>query len=59
MRIRTGSIVHDVGAVLITLLAGLIGMFGILLLENPMLTRSISRASFINLLLLAYALPRC
>ncbi len=42
---------------LITLLAGLICIFGILLLENPMLTRVTIDGSFINLLLLAYALP--
>jgi uncharacterized membrane protein len=57
LRIRTGSIVHNVGAVLITLLAGLISIFGILLLENPMLTRVDIGGEFINLLLLAYALP--
>jgi uncharacterized membrane protein len=57
LRLRTGSIVHDVGAVLITVLAGLISIFGILLLENPMLTRVDLDGSFINLLLLAYALP--
>ena len=57
LRLRTGSIVHDIGAMLITLLAGLICFFGILLLENPMLTRVTIDGSFINLLLLAYALP--
>jgi uncharacterized membrane protein len=57
LRIRTGSIVHDMGAVLITGLAGLIGIFGILLLENPMLTRVDIGGEVINLLLLAYALP--
>jgi len=57
LRIRTGSIVHDLGAVLITVLAGLIGIFGILLLENPMVTTVHLEGSFINLLLLAYALP--
>jgi uncharacterized membrane protein len=57
LRIRTGSIVHNVGAVLLTVLAGLISVFGVLLLENPMLTRVYLDGSFINLLLLAYALP--
>jgi uncharacterized membrane protein len=57
LRIRTGSIVHNVGAVLITALAGLIGIFGILLLENPMIASVHLEGSFLNLLLLAYALP--
>jgi uncharacterized membrane protein len=57
LSIRTGSIVHDVGAVLITVLAGLISIFGVLLLENPMLTRVDIGGGIINLLLLAYALP--
>jgi uncharacterized membrane protein len=57
LRIRTGSIVHNVGAVLITVLAGLISIFGLLLLENPMLTRVDIGGDVINLLLLAYALP--
>src|SRR5262249_38035571 len=57
LRIRTGSIVHNVGAVLLTVLAGLISVFGLLVLENPMLTRVYLAGGFINLLLLAYALP--
>jgi uncharacterized membrane protein len=57
LRIRTGSIVHNAGAVLLTVLAGFISIFGVLLLENPMLTRVDLGGSFINLLLLAYALP--
>jgi len=57
LRTRTGSIVHNVGAVLLTGLAGLIAVFGVLVLENPMLTRVDIDGSFLNLLLLAYALP--
>jgi len=59
LRIRTRSIVHNVGAVLLTVFAGLVGVFGLLLAENPMLTWiSVSLdGSVINLLLLAYALP--
>jgi uncharacterized membrane protein len=57
LRLRTGSIVHNVAAVLLTLFAGLVGVFGLLLLENPMLTSIPLSGSFINLLLLAYALP--
>jgi uncharacterized membrane protein len=57
LRIRTGSIVHNVAAVLLTLFAGLVGVFGLLLFENPMLTWMTLNGSFINLLLLAYAMP--
>jgi uncharacterized membrane protein len=57
LRARSGSIVHNVGAILLTVFAGLIGVFGVLLSENPMLTRVEMSGSFINLLLLAYALP--
>ncbi len=59
LRLRTGSIVHNIGAMLITGIAGLISMFGLLVLENPMFILSDARldGSFINLLLLGYALP--
>jgi uncharacterized membrane protein len=51
--------VHNVGAVLLTVFAGLVGVFGLLLLENPMLTFTSASldGAVINLLLLAYALP--
>ena len=35
LRLRTNSIVHDIGAVLLTAFAGFVGVFGLLLLENP------------------------
>jgi uncharacterized membrane protein len=57
LRLRTNSIVHDVGAVLLTAFAGIVGVAGLLLLENPILTTVQLDGSFINLLLLAYALP--
>jgi uncharacterized membrane protein len=57
LRIRTGSIIHNVGAVLITILAGLIAIFGVLILENPMLTWMNIGGHVVNVLLLAYALP--
>jgi uncharacterized membrane protein len=57
LRIRSHSIVHDIGAILLTVFAGLAGVFGLLLLENPVLTRVELGGGFINLLLLAYALP--
>ena len=43
--------------VLLTLLAGFICIAFVLLLENPLLTRVELTGNFINLLLLAYALP--
>ena len=57
LRIRTGSIVHNVGAVLLTAFAGLASVFGLLLLENPMIWPIDVGGVFINLLLLGYALP--
>jgi len=55
--LRTNSIVHDIGAVALTIIAGLIAVFGLLLLENPLLTTVRLDGTFVNLLLLAYALP--
>lgn len=57
LRPRSGSIVHNVGAVLLTAFAGLGTVFGLLGLENPMLWSENVGGSFINLLLLGYALP--
>jgi uncharacterized membrane protein len=57
LRIRTGSIVHNVGAVLLTVYAGVTTVFGLMLLENPMIWLINVGGVFINLLLLAYALP--
>ncbi|KWV60900.1 hypothetical protein AS156_26125 [Bradyrhizobium macuxiense] len=57
LRLRSGSIVHNVGAVLLTAFAGLASVFGLLGLENPMLWSDDVGGSFINLLLLGYALP--
>ena len=49
LRIRTGSIVHNVGAVLLTAFAGLAAVFGLLLLENPMIWPNHIDGAFINL----------
>ncbi|QOZ30047.1 DUF2339 domain-containing protein [Bradyrhizobium sp. CCBAU 51753] len=57
LRLRTGSIVHNVGAVLLAAFAGLASVWGLLVLENPMLWTQDVGGSFINLLLLGYALP--
>ena len=57
LRLRSGSIVHNIGAIVLTAGAGLIAVFGLLLLENPMIWRIDVGGTFINLLLLGYALP--
>jgi uncharacterized membrane protein len=57
LRLRTNSMVHDASAALLTLFAGLTAVFGLLLLENPILTTVQLDGSFLNLLLLAYAMP--
>lgn len=54
---RTGSVVHSIGAGVLTMLAGAGAAFGLLLFENPMLTGESVGGLAINLLLLAYALP--
>ena len=57
LRIRTGSVVHNAAAILLTAFAGLAAIFGLLGLENPMLWPLDVGGRYINLLLLAYALP--
>ncbi|MDD1520559.1 MULTISPECIES: DUF2339 domain-containing protein [Bradyrhizobium] len=58
LRLRSHSIVHDVGAVVLTAIAGLISVFGLLILENPLLFSSVNVGGLVfNLLLLGYALP--
>jgi uncharacterized membrane protein len=57
LRIRTGSVIHNAGAILLTAFAGLATLFGLLLLDNPMLRWIDIGGVFLNLLLLGYALP--
>jgi uncharacterized membrane protein len=57
LRVRSGSLVHNAGAVLLTIFAGLGAVFGLLLLENPMFSYVAINGSVINLLVLAYAFP--
>jgi uncharacterized membrane protein len=57
LRVRTGSVVHNAGAILLTAFAGLATVFGLLILETPILWPIGVGGGFINLLLLAYALP--
>jgi uncharacterized membrane protein len=57
LRLRTGSVVHNAGAVLLTAFAGFATVGGLLVLEQPLLWTIDVGDRFINLLLLAYALP--
>jgi uncharacterized membrane protein len=57
LRIRTGSIVHNVGAILLTAFAGAATVFGLLFLDNPMIWSEDVGGVFFNLLLLGYAMP--
>jgi uncharacterized membrane protein len=57
LRIRTGSIVHNIGAILLTAFAGAGALFGLLFLENPMIWSENVGGAFINLILLGYAMP--
>ena len=57
LRLRSGSIVHNVSAVLLTVFAGIGVLFGLFLIANPMIRHMDVGGSFINLLLLGYAIP--
>jgi uncharacterized membrane protein len=57
LRLRTGSVVHNASAILLTVFAGLATLFGLLALENPMLWSHNVGGGFVNLLLLGYAMP--
>ncbi|MGY2909348.1 DUF2339 domain-containing protein [Bradyrhizobium sp. URHC0002] len=57
LRIRTGSVIHNAGAILLTAFAGLAALFGLMGLENPVLWSIDVGGTVINLLLLGYALP--
>ncbi|MEH2481967.1 putative membrane protein [Nitrobacteraceae bacterium AZCC 2146] len=57
LRIRTGSIVHNIGAVLLTLYAGVATIGGLLLWEMPMFWPHDVGGLIFNEILLGYALP--
>lgn len=57
LRLRSGSIVHNYGAVLLTLFAGAATVLGLFILNNPLLWWTDVGGVFFNLLLLGYALP--
>lgn len=55
--VRSGSIVHNISAILLTLFAGAAALFGLLFLDNPYIWRVVVGGEFINELLLGYAIP--
>jgi uncharacterized membrane protein len=57
LRIRIGSVVHNIGAVVLTVFAGLVAVFGLLLLDNPAIWPINTGGEFINPILLGYAMP--
>ncbi|WP_425992036.1 DUF2339 domain-containing protein [Afipia sp. DC4300-2b1] len=57
LRIRTGSVIHNAGALLLTWFAGLAILFGLFFIANPAIWRIEIAGTFINPLILGYALP--
>jgi uncharacterized membrane protein len=57
LRLRTGNIVHDAGALIVAMLTlvGIVG--GLLFIANPLVTGEPVGGVFLNLILLGYALP--
>jgi uncharacterized membrane protein len=57
LRVRTGSIVHNIGALVVTAIALLFTVFGLFLLEMPLFWGGEVGGLLWNRLLLAYGLP--
>ncbi|MDU6244452.1 MAG: DUF2339 domain-containing protein, partial [Bradyrhizobium sp.] len=57
LRAQSGSVVHNVSAVILTGFAGGATLFGLLLLENPMISDVTIQGGLLNILILAYAFP--
>ncbi|MDQ8730810.1 DUF2339 domain-containing protein [Bradyrhizobium sp. LHD-71] len=57
LRLRTGSIIHNIGSLVVAAIAGLFIVFGLFLLEMPMLWPNDVGGLVWNKLLLGYALP--
>lgn len=57
LRIRTGSVVHDIAAIVLTFFAGVASVIGLMVLESPIFQPTDVGGVFFNLLLLGYALP--
>ena len=57
LRIRTGSVIHNAGALLLTWFAGLAVVLGLFGIANPLLRSIEISGTFINPLILGYAIP--
>lgn len=57
LRIRTRSVIHNLGALLLTWFAGLAILFGLFFIANPSIWRIEIAGTFINPLILGYAVP--
>jgi uncharacterized membrane protein len=57
LRIRTRSVIHNLGALLLTWFAGLAILFGLFFIANPLIWRIEIAGTFINPLILGYAIP--
>lgn len=57
LRIRTGSVIHNLGALLLTWFAGLAILFGLFFIANPAIWKIEIAGTFINPLILGYAMP--
>lgn len=57
LRMRTNSVIHNIGALLLTWFAGLAILFGLFFMENPAIWRIEIAGKFINPLILGYAIP--
>lgn len=57
LRIRTGSVIHNLGALLLTWFAGLAIVLGLFGVANPLLRSIEISGTFINPLILGYAIP--
>jgi uncharacterized membrane protein len=57
LRMRTHSVVHDIGALVIAALTLAVIVLGLMLNFNPLLHRAAVGGSFINLILLGYGIP--
>jgi len=54
---RTGSIVHNIGALVVTAIAGFFIVFGLFTFEMPLFTSDAVGGLFLNRMLLGYAIP--
>jgi uncharacterized membrane protein len=57
LRIRTNSVIHNLGALLLTLFAGLAILFGLFFIANPLIWRIEIAGPLMNPLILGYAIP--